>query len=155
MQEGRPIAFLSKTLPLRKKCLSAYERELWALIYAVDKWRTYLFGHSFVIKTDHQSLKYLLEQRVTSMLQQKWLTKLMGLDYQIVYKQGSENKVADALSRREHTEAQEVTCNAISTLKSAWLTEVQNSWENDELVQQLLIKLITNKEEVPGYSYQK
>lgn len=60
MQTGRPIAFLSKTLPPRKLGLSTYEKELWALIYAVDKWRTYLLGHHFVIKTNHQSFKFLL-----------------------------------------------------------------------------------------------
>ena len=100
MQQGRPISFLSKSLPPRKKRLSTYEKELWALIYAVHKWRTYLLGNHFLIKTDHQSLKYLLEQRVTSMLQQRWLTKLMGFYYSILYKKGCDNKVADALSRR-------------------------------------------------------
>ena len=60
MQEGRPIAYISKAFPSRKRCLSAYQRELWALIYAVQKWKTYIFGHHFIIKTDHQSLKFLL-----------------------------------------------------------------------------------------------
>ena len=52
-QAGQPIAFLSKSLPPRKVGLSTYEKKLWALIYAVDKWRTYLLGHNFIIKTDH------------------------------------------------------------------------------------------------------
>ena len=69
MQSQRPLAFISKAFPPKKRGLSAYERELWALIHAVQKWRTYLFGNQFVIKTDHQSLKYLLEQKVTTMLQ--------------------------------------------------------------------------------------
>lgn len=61
IQNQRPLAFISKAFPPRKKGLSAYERELWAFIHAVQKWRTYLFGNQFIIKTDHQSLKYLLE----------------------------------------------------------------------------------------------
>ena len=58
-----------------------------------------LVGHHFVIKTDHQSLKYLLDQKLTTTLQHKWLAKLLGLDYEIQYKKGAENKVADAPSR--------------------------------------------------------
>lgn len=88
MQDGRPLAFLSKALPPRKKGLSTYEKELWALIYTIGKWMTYLFGHHFIVKTDHQSLKFLLEQRITTMLQHKWLTKLMGFGYEITYKKG-------------------------------------------------------------------
>jgi hypothetical protein len=71
MQQNRPIAYISKVLPETKKGLSTYEKELWALIYAIQKWRTYLFGNTFIIKTDHSSLKYPLEQRITTMLQQK------------------------------------------------------------------------------------
>ncbi|GKF14704.1 putative mitochondrial protein [Tanacetum coccineum] len=50
------------------------------------------------IKTDHLSLKYLIEQRLTTPFQIKWLPKLRSYDYKIVYKKGSENIVADALS---------------------------------------------------------
>ncbi|GJZ15912.1 reverse transcriptase [Tanacetum coccineum] len=50
---------------------------------------------------DHYSLKYLLDQRITTPAQMKWLPKLMGYDYEVVYKQGKDNAMADALSRRE------------------------------------------------------
>lgn len=84
--------------------LSIYEKELLALVTTVNKWRHYLEGHHFILKTDHQSLKYLLEQRITTALQQKWLTTLLGLDYEIQYRRGIENLVADALSRKEEAE---------------------------------------------------
>lgn len=58
----------------------------------------YLLGQSFVIKTDQQALKFLLEQRVGIEAQQQWLTKLMGYEFTIEYKKGRENRVADALS---------------------------------------------------------
>ena len=64
MQQGRPIAFYSQPLKGKSAHLSTYEKELLALVTAVRKWRPYLFGKPFVIKTDHQSLKYLLEQRI-------------------------------------------------------------------------------------------
>lgn len=100
MQNKKPIAYFSKALKGRLLNLSTYEKELYALTQAVKKWRPYLFGQDFVIKTDHQSLKYLLEQKVGTMTQQKWLTKLLGYKFRILYKQGIANKVADGLSRQ-------------------------------------------------------
>jgi hypothetical protein len=60
MQEGHPIAFISKALGPRQQALSTYEREMLAILLAVHKWRQYLWGRPFKIKTDHVSLKYLL-----------------------------------------------------------------------------------------------
>lgn len=100
-QGHRPVAFFSQGLSATNQALSAYERELLALVAAVQKWRPYLLGRQFIIKTDHQPLKYLLEQRITTPSQQKWLVKLLGYDYIISYKKGKDNIVADALSRRE------------------------------------------------------
>lgn len=99
MQQGRPIAFMSKALCLRNQALSIYERDFLAVLMAVQKWRHYLMGHKFIIRTDQQSLRHLMDQKSVSPLQQKWITKLMGLNYDIQYKKGCENKVADALSR--------------------------------------------------------
>ncbi|GJY31879.1 putative ribonuclease H-like domain-containing protein, partial [Tanacetum coccineum] len=68
------------------------QKELLAVIQDISKWRGYLLDRHFKIKTDHFSLKYLLEPRITTPSQMKWLPKLMGFDYEILYKQGSENK---------------------------------------------------------------
>ena len=80
--------------------LSTYGKELLALVTAMRKWTPYLFGNPFVIKTDHQSLKYLLEQRISTPMQQRCITKLLGYSFIIDYKKGKENVVADALSRQ-------------------------------------------------------
>lgn len=48
-----------------------------------------------MIKTDHESLKHLLEQRITTPMQQKGMLKMMGLDYVIQYKKGKDNAAAD------------------------------------------------------------
>ncbi|GKC58538.1 ty3-gypsy retrotransposon protein, partial [Tanacetum coccineum] len=100
MQEGRPIAYYSQTLGPRARMKSVYEQELMAIVLAVQKWRPYLLGRQFVVRTDQRSLKYLLEQRLISEEYQKWLTKLLGYDFVVRYKAGNENKAADALSRR-------------------------------------------------------
>ena len=70
-----------------------------AIVLSVLQWRNYLLGWRFRIRTDHKSLKYLLEQHISTMDQQKWLVKLMGYDYEIEYKPGRENVAVDALSR--------------------------------------------------------
>lgn len=64
MQEGKPIAFLSKALGNKHRSLSIYEKEFLALIMAVEKWRHYLHRQEFVILTDHRSLSYLQEQNL-------------------------------------------------------------------------------------------
>lgn len=69
MQENQPLAYISKALCLRNQAKSVYERELIVVIYVVTKWRHYLEGGKFVIRTDHQNLKFLLEQRVTTLVQ--------------------------------------------------------------------------------------
>ena len=68
-------------------------------LHEVQKWAPYLLGNHFCIKIDHQSLKYFLEQWVSSQTQQKWVGKLMGYDYEITYNKCKENLVVDSLSR--------------------------------------------------------
>lgn len=72
-QQGRPISFYSHTLAQRHHKLPAYEKELIGLIKAVRHWSAYFWGQSFIIRTDHYSLKYLLEQRISTPLQQRWM----------------------------------------------------------------------------------
>ena len=99
-QQGKPIAFMSRALGISKKSWSTYTKEMLAVVEAIRMWRPYLLGRRFIIQTDQWSLKYLLEQRITTPEQQKWAAKLLGYDYEIQYRPGRENSVADALSRR-------------------------------------------------------
>ncbi|KAL3519937.1 hypothetical protein ACH5RR_018086 [Cinchona calisaya] len=121
---------------MKHQSLSVYEKEIMAVVAAIQKRRAYLLGRHFVIKTDHQSLKYLLEQKISTPMQQKWLAKLMGYDYEIQYKKGVENAVADALSRQTYGQI-----SVISVIKSGILTKIQNSWQHDKTIQTLIHKL--------------
>lgn len=112
-QDGRPMAFLSQALAPKHLGLSIYDKELIAVLMVVDKWRYYMEGNSFVIKTDHESLKFLTQQTIHTQLQRKGVTKLLGLDYTIQYRKGKENKVVDALSRKEEWGS----CQAISVAR--------------------------------------
>ncbi|XP_042958134.1 uncharacterized protein LOC122293691 [Carya illinoinensis] len=66
MQNNQPIAFFSKVLKGKALLLSTYEKEFLAIVCAVGKWRPYLLGQTFKIKTDQQALKYLLEQKIAT-----------------------------------------------------------------------------------------
>ena len=101
MQEGRPIAFESRPIKGKNLHKPIYEKEMLAILHALKKWRPYLMGRHFKVKTDYDSLKYFLEQRLSSEEQQKWVTKMLGYDFEIIYKKGKQNVVADALSRKD------------------------------------------------------
>ncbi|PNX96484.1 Ty3/gypsy retrotransposon protein [Trifolium pratense] len=98
-QEGHPIAYFSKKLVPRNQRKSAYFREMLAIAEAIAKFRHYLLGHKFIIRTDQKSLRNLMEQALQTPDQQEWLHRFLGYDFSIEYKPGKENVAADALSR--------------------------------------------------------
>jgi hypothetical protein len=77
-------------------------------------WRPYLLGRAFVIRTDHFSLKFLLDQCLSMIPQHQWASKLIGFDFQVEYKPGVSNVVADALSRRDVESTADVLAISVS-----------------------------------------
>lgn len=71
-----------------------------AVIEAVRVWRPYLLGRKFRIITDKQPLKHMLEQRIITPEQQKFMARLMGFKFENLYHPGRHNTVADALSHK-------------------------------------------------------
>jgi hypothetical protein len=69
MQEGHLIAYISKSLGPKQQAMSIYEKKMLAILHAVNKWKHYLWGRHFKIRTDHVSLKYLLDQKIVTPLQ--------------------------------------------------------------------------------------
>jgi hypothetical protein len=88
MQEGRPLDF--EIRPLKGKDLQKpiYEKEMMAILHALKKWHPYLIGRNFKVKIDHDSLKYFLEQRLSSKEQQKWVTKILVMILKSSIKRG-------------------------------------------------------------------
>lgn len=127
MQDQHPLAFLSKPPSSAHQHVPIYEKEFLTLLMAVERWRPYLQPGEFVIKTDHHSLSYLDDQNLQSPLQRKAMARLMGLQFKIVYRQGAENRAADALSRIGHL----MTIHACSEVQLAWMQEVLNSYVTD------------------------
>ncbi|KAH9314191.1 hypothetical protein KI387_022818, partial [Taxus chinensis] len=136
MQEGRPIAFLSCQFKGKNISKPTYEKEMLAILHALKQWRPYLIGRHFKVKTDHDSLKYFLEQHLSSEEQKKWVSKMLGYDFEIIYKKGKENVVVDALSWKDES-ITALLC-AISILQEDWIDETRSKWRNDPTTQNLI-----------------
>ena len=72
---------------------------------AIHHWRPYLWGRRFLVRTDHFSLKFLLDQRLATIPQHHWVGKPLGFGFSVEYKAGSTNMAADALSHHDTKEA--------------------------------------------------
>ncbi|KAL6322878.1 hypothetical protein AAG906_020921 [Vitis piasezkii] len=116
-----------------KKSWSTHAKEMLAIVEAIRLWRPYLLGKKFFILTDQRSLKYFLEQRVSTPEQQKWVVKLMGYDYEIIYRPGRENSAADALSRKSGSP---VLLHLHVPVVTVW-DEIKKAYEGDSYVQSL------------------
>jgi hypothetical protein len=127
IQEAHPLAFFSRPVAPRHRSLAAYELELIGLVLAVRHWRPYLWGRRFVVKTDHYSLKYLLDQRLATIPQHHWVGKLLGFDFCVEYKSGATNTVADALSRRDTDEDGTGTLQAISAPRFDFISRLRHA----------------------------
>lgn len=149
LQEGHPIAFVSKSLGPKTRGLSTYEKEYLAILVAVDQWRAYLQHGEFTIFSDQKSLVHLTDQHLHTPWQMKMYSKLIGLQYKIVYRPGASNAAADALSRHPHPPAQ---VNAISSVSPIWLSEVITGYSADPKTVQLLQELAVNPQSHPPFS---
>ena len=148
-QNGHPIAFFSQKLSNRAKTKSIYERELMAVVLSVQKWRHYLLGRKFTIISDQRALKFLLEQREVQPQFQKWLTKLLGYDFEILYQPGLQNKAADALSRIE----QPVEMKNMSTTGIVNMEVVEKEVELDEELKAIIEELKQNPDEPSKFQW--
>lgn len=108
------MAYYSSSLCPKNAALSTYEKEALAILEALKRWRHYLIGHELIIKTGQQSLKFITDQKITEGVQHKLMMKLLEFNFQIQYKKGIANKVADALSRVLPS------CFAISVATPIW-----------------------------------
>jgi hypothetical protein len=146
-QGGHPLAYMSKALGPRLQGLSTYEKEYLAILMAVDQWRSYLQHAEFHIVTDHKSLVQLTEQRLHTPWQQKVFARLLGLQYRIIYRKGTDNGAADSLSRAPHAH-----CSAMSVCQPQWLDEVRQSYVSDAAAQELYRKLSSSTVVIPHFT---
>ncbi|CAN6695200.1 unnamed protein product [Malus baccata var. baccata] len=98
------IYYASRTLNDAQLNYSTMEKELLAVVFALDKFRSYLIGTKVIVYTDHAALKYLLTKKEAKPRLIRWMLHFQEFDIEIRDKKGSENVVADHLSRMVHEE---------------------------------------------------
>lgn len=101
-QHGRPVAYFSEKLSGSKLRYNTYDVEFYVVIQAVRHWRHYLFLQEFVLFTDHDALKHMGSQYKISSRHASWAAYLQQFTFVIKHKAGTQNRVADALSRRKN-----------------------------------------------------
>ncbi|RVX11246.1 Retrovirus-related Pol polyprotein from transposon 17.6 [Vitis vinifera] len=101
-EDGKPyvIYYASKTLNEAQRNYTTTEKELLAVVFALDNFRAYLVGSFIIVFTDHSALKYLLTKQDAKARLIRWILLLQEFDLQIRDKKGVENVVADHLSRK-------------------------------------------------------
>ena len=147
MQEGRPVAFESKKLMDRETRYPTHEKEMAAIVHCLRTWRHYLMGRHFTVHTDNITSTYFASQPKLTAKQARWQDFLAGYDFELKYKPGKQNVVADALSRRAHLAVMHVVVdtNILPTLKGAYhgdeyAQKCLRSFANGEKVAHLSLK---------------
>lgn len=97
--KDRPVAFASRTLRNSEINYSVIEKELLAIVWACKYFRPYLFGRKFTLYTDHKPLEYIFNLKDPNSKLVRWRLSLEEFDYEIKYRPGKQNVVADGLSR--------------------------------------------------------
>jgi len=101
MHEGvkHPVLYASKKLIPREQNYSVGEREALAIIWAVKKFHRYLYGQHFTLESDHRSLEYLQTSHTQNPRLMRWSLDLQPYRFTVRYIRGTENVIADYLSR--------------------------------------------------------
>ncbi|GJV35849.1 reverse transcriptase domain-containing protein [Tanacetum coccineum] len=131
-----PIYFASKTLNPAQQNYTITEKELMAVVFAFDKFRSYLILSKTIVHTDHSALKHLFKKQDEKPHLIRWILLLQEFDIEIKDKKGTENVAADHLSRIDNDETSDesdiddnfpkVTLLEITTKNEPWFADFAN-----------------------------
>jgi hypothetical protein len=125
------IAYASKTLSGPQLNYATTEKELLAVVFAIDKFRSYLVGAKVIVYTDHAALKYLLTKKDAKPHLIRWILLLQEFDLEIKDKKGVENSVIDHLSRMQIENSQDLPINDSLRDDMLYLVSRSDSWYAD------------------------
>ncbi|GBO31696.1 Transposon Ty3-G Gag-Pol polyprotein, partial [Araneus ventricosus] len=134
------IAYFSKSLgkPERNYCVT--RNELVAIVKSIEHFHHYLYGWKFLLRTDHASLRWLLNFREPEGQIARWIQRLQEYDFEIQHRKGTSHGNADALSRK-----------SFLTTEDAWSSnEVQKAQLEDPAIRPILEKKL-NSEDRPSW----
>ena len=148
-QNDKPIAFASKALTPTETRYANIERELLAVVYGCEKFHSYLYGRSFVVKTDHRPLEQIHKKNLLQATPrlQRMLLRLQPYDCVIKYLPGREMVTADALSRLSPLDEFEVSdmnekVHHLIRITPAKMEEFKKETAKDETLQLLAHKVM-------------
>ncbi|GKC19795.1 reverse transcriptase domain-containing protein [Tanacetum coccineum] len=98
----RPIHYASKTMTEAESNYTTTEKEMLAVVYAFEKFRSYLIMNKSIVYTDHSALKYLFAKKDAKARLLRWVLLLQEFDFKVIDTKGAENYAADHLSRLEN-----------------------------------------------------
>jgi ribonuclease HI len=117
--KDKPVTFISRSLNTTEENYATNEKEILAIVWALDSLRTYLYGAKMIkILTDHQPLTFALSDRKYNAKLKRWKARIEEYNHQIIYKPGKTNLVADAISRLP-TEINTLVTDSRATIHSA------------------------------------
>ena len=151
----KPVAFLSKALSQPERNYEIHDRELLAVIRALDEWRHFLQGakHQVEIFSDHKNLEYFLTARKLNRRQARWSGQLADYNYVLKHKPGPSMGKPDALSRRadhrvgmetDNSEVVMITAEHIASLRIATLRIEEVEGVTTESIGDQIIKDLKN-----------
>jgi hypothetical protein len=136
------IYYASKTLMDAQVNYTTTEKELLAVVFALDKFRSYLLGSKVIIYSDHAALRHLLAKKETKPRLIRWILLLQEFDIEIRDKKGTENVVADHLSRIQFETALPLTVHdsfpdeqlfEITPREPPWYADIINYLATDQI----------------------
>jgi len=142
-QNGHLVAFYSEKLNDARKRYSTYDLELFAVIQSLKHWRHYLIHREFVLFSDHDSLRHLHSQKHLNAQHARWVEFLQQYTFVLKHKAGTENRVADALSRKTfllHT----------LTVDVNWFHGVKEQYPEDPDFGKIYKQLLNNPRDLEG-----
>ncbi|KAJ8765396.1 hypothetical protein K2173_012093 [Erythroxylum novogranatense] len=129
------IYYASKTLDSAQQNYSTTEKEMFAVVIALEKFRSYLLGTKVIVYSDHAALRYLMSKKDAKPRLIRWVLLLQEFDIEVRDKRGAENLVADHLSRLQNTSGDDLVVTEefpdeqLFTVTSTW--PCRNPWYAD------------------------
>ena len=136
--QWRPIAFISRSLTKPEQNYSTTEKELLAIVWSFQRLHPYLHGTNVQVETDHQPLLALLQKKHPPGRLLRWELALQEYQFTLAYRKGTENILADGLSRIE-TQATQVTNQIFHFRLSA--RQMANLQQQDPQIRDIILQL--------------
>jgi len=99
MQERKMICYESRKINEHEKKCVTHDLEVAVIMHALNMWRHYLLGRSFILMTYHYGLKYLFEHPILNARHARWMALISDFDFEIIHIKEKENRVVDVLDR--------------------------------------------------------